>query len=170
MKITDIKQIYKNLSEKQQWDLFIEICKSFPEVKEFLWIKYGDKEIQEKLFNNVKQKMQKEFDFKYVNSRWRSSVVKKQISEYKKITQDIKGEIDLYILYLNILTSCISEFWGWEEIIDAYYNNFWYTAKLIHKSGLQKKYKEELENIAEKSQYYWYGADAVYDFLHEFIY
>jgi hypothetical protein len=169
MKIKDLKDELKWLSNKQKDDLILNLFKNFKDVKTFLAVKYWEW-VKEILFNEVKEKIKTEFDMKYINSRWRFSVAKKNISDYKKVTEDINWTIKLYIFYLNILADFMDEVWSWEQIADSFYNTFNQTVKLINSWWYWKKLIGDMKNISRRAQNYWRWVDAVSDLLEDIIF
>lgn len=168
MKIKDLKDELKGLSNKQKDDLILDLFKNLKDVKAFLTIKYWEwaKEI---LFEEVKGKIKKEFDLKYINSRWRFSVAKKYISDYKKVSEDVNWTIKLYIFYLNILLDFMDEVWIWEQVADSFYNTFSQTVKLINSWWFWKEFIEDMNNISHRAQNHWWWVDAVSDLLEDIL-
>jgi hypothetical protein len=148
--------------------LILNLFKNFKDVKAFLSVKYWDW-AKETLFKEVEDRIKSEFDMKYINSRWRFSVAKKYISDYKKVTEDIDWTIRLYVFYLNILADFMDEVWSWEQIADSFYNTFNQTVKLINSWWFWKNFIENMRGISRRAQNYWRWLDAVSDLLEDII-
>lgn len=166
MKIKDLRNELKNLSNEEKDSLIIDLFKTFKDVKRFLDIKHSA-ESKDILFEEVREKIKKEFDLKYINSRWRFSVVKSNIWNYKKVSWDIHWTIRLYIFYLKVLLNFMSEVWNWEQLSDAFYNSFNQTVKLINAWWYWEEFIKDMKIICNWTEGYWWWVDAVYDLLND---
>jgi hypothetical protein len=148
--------------------LILDLFKNFKDVKSFLAIKYWEwaKEI---LFEEVKEKIKKEFDLKYINSRGKFSVAKKYIWDYKKVSWDINLTIKLYIFYLKVLLDLMSEVWNREQLADTFYNTFNQTVKLVNSWWYWKDFIKEMKKVSYEAENYWRWVDAVSDLLDDII-
>lgn len=167
IKVTELKKSLKVLSEEEKAMLIIEMFKNIKDVKNFLDIKFWDW-AKERLMKEVKEKITKEFTWwKSSLPKTRFSVVKKAISDYKKISQDDIWTIKLYVFYLRSLIICMKDIWSWEEIANSFYNTFGQTVKLINKNKSWKDFLEVMKCLSSDASDFWRWIDWVSCFLKE---
>ena len=96
------KKIIKEKSKEELIDLLVECYKNNQFVKEYITAKYGEKENLTSIFEEYKKKIEDVFFPKNIRTQFKISNAKKAISEFKKLCNDEKLNIDLMLYYVEM--------------------------------------------------------------------
>jgi hypothetical protein len=101
LKITDLKRQLKEYPQKELIELVVEMFKANKEVQNYLSSKFlGDAAI-EVLFNQARKKIENEFFPDRGLGKLRLAEAKKEITAFKKATNDEKRTVDLMLFYVE---------------------------------------------------------------------
>jgi len=101
LKIPELKKHLTDLDQKDLIKIITDLFKMNNEVKDFLNVKFlGDKVIKE-LFERANDEIENEFFPINGFGKMRLAKAKKAISEYKKLTGDTVGTLDLMLCYVE---------------------------------------------------------------------
>jgi hypothetical protein len=101
IKVTELKKQLKQFEQKELIDLIIELFKTNKEVQSFLSSKFLGDEAIEVLFNQARKKIQNEFFPDRGDGKLRLAEAKKEITTFKKVTNDEKRTLDLMLFYVE---------------------------------------------------------------------
>ena len=101
IKVTDLKKQLKNYEQKELIELVVEIFKANNEVQNYLTSKFLGDEAIEVLFNQYRKKIKNEFFPDKGFGKLRLAEAKKEITAFKKATNDEKRTVDLMLFYVE---------------------------------------------------------------------
>src|SRR5574342_1304123 len=99
IKITDLKKQLKGYEQKELIELIVEIFKSNKEVQNYLSSKFLGDEVIEVLFHQTQKKIENEFFPERGIGKLRLADAKKEITAFKKATNDAKRTVDLMLFF-----------------------------------------------------------------------
>ncbi|MBT2698809.1 hypothetical protein J7E79_15510 [Bacillus sp. ISL-40] len=101
IKITDLKKQLKEYEKKELIELVVEMFKANKDVQNFLSSKFLGNEAIEVLFQQARKKIQNEFFPEKGHGKLRLAEAKKEITAFKKATNDEKRTVDLMLFYVE---------------------------------------------------------------------
>ncbi|WP_308161986.1 DUF6155 family protein [Bacillus sp. ISL-75] len=102
IKITDLKKQLKKYEQKELIELIVEVFRANKEVQNYLSSKFLGDEVIEVLFHQVKKKIKNEFFPERGFGKLRLAEAKKEITAFKKATNDEKRTVDLMLFYVEM--------------------------------------------------------------------
>ncbi|MCG2782387.1 MAG: DUF6155 family protein [Candidatus Altiarchaeales archaeon] len=147
---TKVSELKKYLSIKGSQELrneILELFKLFPTVKEYYSAKLNpcsETELLEKYKKIVKNEFYPDRGF----PKWRYSIAKKAITDFKRISRNSRDLADLMLAYVESGVDCTMEYGDIDE--NFYYNMetmYDKAAAYISKNNLEEKFRERCKKI-----------------------
>lgn len=168
VKINDIKKYLSCKSEKELIEQIIELAKISNDVKEYYLLKVkpdSEKELMEK----YKAIIEKEFFPKRGMKFPSYSVLKKAVSDFKKVSKNLSNLADLMLTYVENGVEFTNTY---GDIDETFYNNisgmFEKAVDLIIQNNLQDLFENRCKIIMENSRDIGWGfGDFVTDYYYE---
>lgn len=101
IKITDLKRKLKEYDQKEMIDLVVELFKANKEIQNYLSSKFLGEEVIEDLYSKARKKIKNEFFPERGFGKLRLTEAKKEITAFKKVTNDLKRTVDLMLYYVE---------------------------------------------------------------------
>lgn len=101
IKIPDLKRQLKGYDQKELIELIVELYKANKENQHFLSSKFLGDEVNEELSQQARIKIKNEFFPERGFAKLRLAEAKKEITAFKKATNDEKRTIDLMLFYVE---------------------------------------------------------------------
>ncbi|MCJ8281109.1 MAG: DUF6155 family protein [Rivularia sp. ALOHA_DT_140] len=98
--VSNLKKYLNNCSSEELVNEIAELFKAFPAVKEYYQIKLYPQS-EEQIITEYKKKIENEFFPSRGFGKARLSIAKKAISEYKKVSKQPLGLIDIMLFYVE---------------------------------------------------------------------
>jgi hypothetical protein len=163
MKVTDLKKQLKQLEQKELIDLVVDVFKTNKEVQNYLSSKFLGDEAIEELFKEARKKIKNEFFPDRGYAKLRLAEAKKDITTFKKITNDEKRTVDLMLFYveLGVEFTCT-----YGDISEGFYSSMvkmfdQVAAHCDRDEGLYKEFAQRLEHVVSEAPEGWYFQDAL---------
>lgn len=102
IKIADLKKQLRVYEQKELIELIVEMFKSNKEVQNYLSSKFLGDEVIEVLFQQTQKKIENEFFPERGFGKLRLAEAKKEITAFKKATNDEKRTVDLMLFYVEM--------------------------------------------------------------------
>ena len=102
IKINDLKKQLRNYEQKELIELIVEMFKANKEVQNYLSSKFLGDEVIEVLFQQACKKIENEFFPERGFGKLRLAEAKKEITAFKKATNDEKRTVDLMLYYVEL--------------------------------------------------------------------
>jgi hypothetical protein len=138
IKITDLKKQLKQYEQKELIELIVEMFKANKEVQNFLSSKFMGDEANEVLFNQARKKIENEFFPERGDGKLRLAEAKKEITAFKKATNDQKRTVDLMLFYVEQGVEFTSVF---GDISEGFYSSM---VKMFDQVAIECDQDEEL--------------------------
>jgi hypothetical protein len=120
IKITDLKKQLKEYEQKELVELIVEMFKANKEVQNYLSSKFLGDEVIEVLFNQTRKKIENEFFPDRGFGKLRLAEAKKEITAFKKATNDEKRTVDLMLFYVE---QCVEFTNTYGDISEGFYSS-----------------------------------------------
>ena len=101
IKLTDLKKQLKGYDQKELIELVVEMFKANKDVQNYLSSKFLGDEVNEELFQKARKKIENEFFPDRGFGKLRLAEAKKEITAFKKATNDEKRTVDLMLFYVE---------------------------------------------------------------------
>jgi hypothetical protein len=101
IKITDLKKRLKTYEQKELMELIVDLFKTNKEVQNYLSSKFLGDEVVEDLFKNARKKIEDEFFPDRGHGKLRLAEAKKEITAFKRATNDENRKVDLRLFYVE---------------------------------------------------------------------
>jgi len=101
IKVTDLKKRLKDYEQKELIELVVDLFKTNKEVQNYLSSKFLGDEMIEELFRKTRKKIENEFFPEKGFGKLRLGEAKKEITAFKKATNDKKRTVDLMLFYVE---------------------------------------------------------------------
>lgn len=101
IKVSDLKKQLKAYDQKELIELVVEIFKANKDVQNYLSSKFLGDEVNEELFLKARKKIENEFFPDRGFGKLRLAEAKKEITAFKKATNDEKRTVDLMLFYVE---------------------------------------------------------------------
>jgi hypothetical protein len=101
IKVTDLKKQLKAYDQKELIELVVEMFKANKDVQNYLSSKFLGDEVNEVLFQQARKKIENEFFPDRGIGKLRLAEAKKEITAFKKATNDEKRTLDLMLFYVE---------------------------------------------------------------------
>ncbi len=101
IKVTDLKKQLKAYDQKELIDLVVEMFKANKDVQNYLSSKFLGDEVNEELFKKARKKIENKFFPDRGFGKLRLAEAKKEITAFKKATNDEKRTVDLMLFYVE---------------------------------------------------------------------
>jgi len=169
-KISDLKIYLNSLDEKTLKEEIIELFKLYPAVKEYFSLKICP-DHENELLDKYKKVVKNEFFPDRGFGKLRYSVMKKAVSDFKKIAKLPVNIAELMVFYVENGVAFTNTF---GDIDKRFYNNIldMYESALeyIVAKNLQKSYQTRLKGIVEEGNGIGWGfSDALTDLYYSFF-
>ena len=102
IKISDLKKQLKTYEQKELIELIVEMFKSNKDVQNYLSSKFLGDEVIDELFQQARKKIRNEFFPDRGHGKLRLAEAKKEITAFKKATNDEKRTVDLMLFYVEM--------------------------------------------------------------------
>lgn len=163
------KELNKYLKTLTDKELIAEIKKlydKFESVKKYYQLELGDD--SGKVLSEYKAKIKKEYFPNRGYGYARSSVSRKVITEFKKISIHSKDLIELMLYRTEMMLEFTNTYGDMDE---SFYNSLWKSfeqaCKLIKKEKLELYFKEYCEELVGKSNYLGWGVSDSMNYMYE---
>ncbi|OLS40717.1 DUF6155 family protein [Bacillus sp. MRMR6] len=163
MKITELKKQLKQFEQKELIELVVEMFKANKEVQDFLASKFLGDEAIEELFHQARKKIKNEFFPDRGDPKLRLAEAKKEITTFKKLTNDEKRTADLMLYYveLGVEFTCT-----YGDISEGFYSSMvkmfdQVASQCDRDEELYKVFSERLENVVSEAPEGWWFQDAL---------
>jgi hypothetical protein len=157
MKVTDLKKQLKQLDQKELIELVVDMFKSNKDVQNFLSSKFIGVEAIKELFQKSRKKIESEFFPDRGNPKLRLAEAKKEITTFKKLTNDEKRTVDLMLYYveLGVDFTC-----AYGDISEGFYSSMikmfdQVTIQCDLDEELYKELSERLERVVSRAPEGW---------------
>ncbi|MEH7113962.1 DUF6155 family protein [Neobacillus niacini] len=165
IKITELKKHLKQFEQKELIDLVLEMFKTNKEVQNFLSSKFLGDEAIEVLFNQARKKIENEFFPDRGHGKLRLAEAKKEITAFKKVTNDEKRTVDLMLFYVEqgVEYTC-----AYGDISEGFYSSMikmfdQVAVECDRDEDLYKEFSKRLENVISKAPEGWGFQEALVD-------
>jgi len=101
IKVSDLKKQLKVYNQKELIELVLEMFKTNKDVQNYLSSKFLGEEVNEALFQEARKKIMNEFFPDRGDGKLRLAEAKKEITAFKKATNDEKRTLDLKLFYVE---------------------------------------------------------------------
>jgi Family of unknown function (DUF6155) len=101
IKVTELKKQLKHYDQKELIELVVEMFKTNKDVQNFLSSKFLGDEAIEIFFKQARKKVENEFFPDRGHGKLRLAEAKKEITTFKKTTNDQKRTVDLMLFYVE---------------------------------------------------------------------
>lgn len=163
MKVNELKKQLKQFEQKELIDLVVEMYKMNKEVQNYLNSKFLGDEAIENLFRLSRKKIENEFFPDRGDPKLRLAEAKKEISTFKKVTNDEKRTVDLMLYYVEqgVEFTCT-----YGDISEGFYSSM---VKMFDQVAshcdqdeeLYKEFSERLEHVVSVAPEGWWFQDAL---------
>lgn len=154
MKITDLKKQLGQMDRMELIDLVCKLNKNSKEVQAMLDVEFGGSEAEDRLVEDSKEKIYKEFFGKNLSLK----NAKKVISDFKKLSSDKENLAELLLYYVECGVEFIEKY---GDIYEAFYvsieNTFASFVKEINKfpnDTYYLKVSERIDNVIKLAKDY----------------
>ncbi|HYA15635.1 MAG TPA: DUF6155 family protein, partial [Syntrophales bacterium] len=157
LSIRDLKKYLQELPSDNVIADIITLCKDIPEVRDYYFTKIypGAEEV-------ILEKYKKVIENEYFPARGfgnaRSSIARKAISDFKKISKSPVNVVDLLFFHVSIGVDYTNEY---GDIDDSFYtsleNSFEQALKFSFQHGINNAVKENAKTLCEKCQGFGWG-------------
>jgi hypothetical protein len=155
--VTALKAYLKQQSPETLASEIVELFSKFKEVKGYYIFKLNPAQSEE-ILKKYKKIVEDEFFPARGFGKLRASVVKKAISDYKKIGNDTYGLIDLMLFYVEQGTLFIKTYGDIDEVFYGSMEGVFAKAlTLIFRSDLENEFYDRCYRIVENSTSTGYG-------------
>lgn len=120
LSVTEVKNTLNTQSREVLIKLLLDSYKTIPQVKEYISVKYTDKDTIEWIFEDYKDKIYNVFFPKNMGAQFKISEAKKAINDFKNICSDEKFIIELMIYYVEMGVE-FTNVYG--DINESFYNS-----------------------------------------------
>jgi len=168
--LNQLKSELAGFSQDELISLVTDMAKNCPQAKEFLTIKFADKDSVEEILEQYKQKVQNEFFPKRGFGRLNLREAKKAISDFKKISKDKIMEIDIMVFYVENCVEFTAEF---GDINEKFYNSaesiYGQIIKTVNSCDktVFDQFAERLKWVADNACKGWGFQDSMKDMYYE---
>ncbi|WP_010531866.1 DUF6155 family protein [Lentibacillus jeotgali] len=104
MKIPELKKNLKELNHKELIAVITDLYKLDSEVKDYLTLKFTGEEKKQELFDRAEKEIRDEFFPDQGFGKLRLAKAKKAFTDFKKLTNDQIGTLDLMLCYVEFGT------------------------------------------------------------------
>jgi hypothetical protein len=146
LSVTELKNILKKQSREEIIELLLDSYKVSPQVKEYITVKYGDKDTIEQIFETYKNKIKDVFFPKSMRAQFKIGEARKVISNFKKLCSDEKLVIDLMLYFVEMGVEFTNTY---GDINESFYNSVEGMYQSIVNS-INKNKNSEIFNILRK--------------------
>ncbi len=149
VKISELRKYLSTKKTRELNDEIIKLVKLFPDVNEYYASELNPAS-EDELLEKYKKIIRNEFYPDKGFPRWRYSIARKAITDFKRISKNPKNIADLMIVYVEAGISCTMEYGDIDE--KFYYNMetmFDKAAAYISKNNLEKEFMERCKTIWE---------------------
>lgn len=138
IKITDLKKQLKGYDQKELIELIVAMYKSNKEVQNYLSSKFLGDQVIEVLFHQTQKKIKNEFFPERGTEKLRLTEAKKEITAFKKATNDEKLTVDLMLFYVEM---CVKFTNSYGDINEGFYTSL---VRMFDKVAMECDRDEEL--------------------------
>ncbi|MCL6573434.1 MAG: DUF6155 family protein [Bacillus sp. (in: Bacteria)] len=140
IKMTDLKKQLKTYEQKELIELIVEMFKANNEIQNFLSSKFLGDEAIEDLFNQARKKIGNEFFPDRGFGKLRLAEAKKEITAFKKATNNERRTVDLMLFYVEqgVEFTCT-----YGDIYEGFYTSI---EKMFDQVAMECERNEELYN------------------------
>ncbi|MHB8918235.1 MAG: DUF6155 family protein [Desulfocucumaceae bacterium] len=167
IKIADLKRYLLTKTDKELREEIVELFKANDKVKEYYFLKVKPDE-EEILMNKYKEIIQNEYFPKRGIGRLRYSVLKKAISDFKKISSNPMCLAELMMTYVENGVEFTNTY---GDIDETFYNNvanmYQKTVDYVLENNLQDVFEKRCRSAMEMSSDIGWGFG---DFMQEYYY
>lgn len=141
IKVTDLKKQLREYEKKELIELVVEMFKTTKEVQNYLSSKFLGDEVIDDLFKKARKKIENEFFPDRGFGKLRLAEAKKEITAFKKATNDEKRTVDLMLFYVGqgVAFTCT---YG-----DVYENFYSSMVKMFNQVAMECDRDEELYKV-----------------------
>lgn len=153
IKVTDLKKRLKDYEQKELIDLVVEVFKASKEAENYLSSKFIGDEVIEELYKKARKKIENEFFPDRGFGKLRLAEAKKEITAFKKATNDKKRTVDLMLFYVEqgVEFTC-----SYGDINESFYSSM---VKMFDQVAMEcdrdeelyKEFSTRLEDILSKA-------------------
>lgn len=154
IKITDLKRQLKEYEQKELIDLVVEMFKKSKEVQNYLSSRFLGEEAIEDLFQKAMKKIENEFFPDRGEPKLRLAEAKKEINEFKKLTNDEKRTVDLMLFYVEQGVDFTNSYGDiWESLYSSMVKMFNQVASECDRNQeLYKEFSERLYGVVSSTE------------------
>lgn len=120
LNVTEVKNILKEQGREALIELIIDSYKNIPQLKEYITVKYANKDTIEQIFEVYKNKVYEVFFPESMTARFKIMDAKKVINDFKKLGSDEKLVIELMIYYVEMGVEFTNTY---GDIDESFYNS-----------------------------------------------
>jgi hypothetical protein len=120
LRVTELKNILKKQSREEIIELLLDSYKVSPQVKEYITVKYGDKDTIEQVFKTYKNNIKNVFFRKSMSAQFKMGEAKKTVNYFKKLCSDEKLVIDLMLYFVEMGVEFTNTY---GDINESFYNS-----------------------------------------------
>src|SRR4051812_27391109 len=102
IKVSDLKKQLKEYDQKELIELVVEMFKTNKDVQNYLSSRFLGEEVIEDLFKKAQKKIKNEFFPDRGDAKLRLAEAKKEITAFKKATNDEMRTVDLMLFYVEL--------------------------------------------------------------------
>ena len=150
LKVLELRKYLSAKENKELVDEIVGLVKLFPNVKEY-YASGLNPCSEDELLEKYKKIIRNEFYPDRGFPKWRYSVAKKAISDFKKISKNPGNIADLMLVYVEAGVDCTMEYGDIDE--KFYYNMetmFDKAAAYISKNNLEEEFQKRCKDIMEE--------------------
>jgi len=157
IKIADLKEYLSGLKDENLRKEVLDLFRQFPNVKEYYSVKLN-KENGSEVLEKYKKIIENEFFPVRGHGKLRYSIMKKALTDFKRVSRDIKGIAELMVTYVENGTKFTKTYGDIDE--KFYYNMlnmYQQSSDYVRQNNLEETYRGRLKKIMEDGQNIGYG-------------
>jgi hypothetical protein len=165
IKVNELKKLLKQYDQKELIELIVEMFKNNKDVQNFLSSKFLGDEAIEVLFIQARKKVENEFFPDRGDGKLRLAEAKKEITAFKKATNDHKRTVDLMLFYVEQGVEFTCSF---GDISESFYTSMIKMFEQVAEEcdqdeELYKAFSSRLDNLVSAAPEGWGFQEALLD-------
>lgn len=120
LSVTEVKNILKQQSRETLIELLVESYKTIPQLKEYITVKYSNKDTTQQIFEVYKNKVHDVFFPKSMKAQFKIGQARKAVNDFKKLCSDEKLLVNLMLYYVEMGVEFTNTY---GDISDSFYSS-----------------------------------------------